>query len=127
MIGTHVLELAGIDPGQWHGNFSSVRSWLAAGYTAKHIYPAVKSVASQKTFNPSAIASLAYFTKAVKRKYDAVLAENDPTRGWTDQDVKNYLEHYRATGRIFWPQWAGPKPNQPGFRWPDHLIEADLE
>ena len=62
-----------------------------------------------------------------ERKYQAVTAENDPTKGWTDQDVKNYLEYYRATGRVFWPQWAGPKPNQPGFRWPDQLIDADLE
>jgi hypothetical protein len=93
----------------------------------EHIYPAVKSVASQKTYSPSAISSLAYFSKAVERKYQAVTAENDPTKGWTDQDVKNYLEYYRATGRVFWPQWAGPKPNQPGFRWPDQLIDADLE
>jgi hypothetical protein len=127
MIGTRVLELAGIE-GEWSGNFNSVRSWLAAGYLAEeHIYPAVKSVASQKTYSPSAISSLAYFSKAVERKYQAVTAENDPTKGWTDQDVKNYLEYYRATGRVFWPQWAGPKPNQPGFRWPDQLIDADLE
>ena len=127
MIGTHVLELAGIDPEQWNGNFNSVRSWLAAGYTAEHIYPAVKSVASQSTYNASSIASLAYFSKAVERKHQAVKAEQDPTKGWTGQDVKNYLEHYRASGKVFWPQWAGPKPGLPGFRWPDQLIDADLE
>lgn len=63
-VGHRVVELLGLDPAKWTGDFSIISAWLNAGYGPElDIFPTAERIAKRR--GAGAVKSLTYLTQAI--------------------------------------------------------------
>lgn len=108
-IGDQCLDILGIDPAKWTGNFQIVQMWLNEGANPeRHVFPAIKAVADRfsKTGKPPP-GSLAYFTNAIRDLMAGPIASPDKSKNGNgagtkisdvDQAWRDHFREWKAAG-----------------------------